>query len=125
MCFQPNQSGMNLFQARINSFQSKFVWNEFIPSQNGIIPTQDNANYNDDDHVADYDDDDNDNNGDDDDDNDDLDNDDDDNYDVDNDDDNSDDNGEIMVRIMITMMIMMMMTSPILLISCSTNLCHN
>ena len=23
---------MNLFQARMNSFQSKFVWNEFIPS---------------------------------------------------------------------------------------------
>ena len=72
MCFQPNQSGMNLFQARMNSFQSKFVWNEFIPSQNELILTQDNGNddgdgddgshndnYNDD-YGDDYDDDDND-----------------------------------------------------------------
>ena len=48
---------MSSFQARMNSFQFKLVWNEFIPSLNEIIlKTQDNDDYND--NGEDYDDDD-------------------------------------------------------------------
>ena len=46
---------MYLFQARMNSFQFKLVWNEFIPSLNEItLKTQDNDVYND--NGDDYDD---------------------------------------------------------------------
>ena len=37
---------MNSFQARMNSLQSNFMWNEFIPSQNEIILSQNNGNDN-------------------------------------------------------------------------------